>query len=293
MKALLFSIAVVGLLLGGAPKALAHQDDYFTVDVYFSSADEDVNAFGSTLSLPASWTVDDLILKDSDLIYWIEAPQKTIQQEMSFSGIFPGGVQNLKNYSTPLLLFSLNVHGDFEYVEDLLFTDAEIFLNHPMALAAENSLFLYKIRSAQEAPALTDISALDDLIYSFTNDPVSGGNSLVLNSYRGALAAYTFEMKEGDFWSGDWSRINGVSALNAQTSTVSLFVTAPDGGQETLVLRRSIARTGSMASGILLCLGFVVYLFRLSLRVLRFDPLALPKRPSHSMARSRETTNVK
>jgi hypothetical protein len=130
----------------------------------------------------------------------------------------------------------------------------------------------------EEAGSLTEISALDDLDYGFTDDPVSGEHSLVINSYRGALAAYTFEVKEGDLWFEDWFRINGVTALNAQTSTVSLFVTAPDGEQATLILRRSTVRIGFIAAGFLFFLGLVIYLFRLSFRVLRFDPLArLPK----------------
>lgn len=283
MKQLLLSIFVLSLLALGAPNVSA-QSEYFTLEVYLSSADEDVNAFETTLALPNSWVVEDLILKDSDLIYWIETPEKNIEGDMNFSGIFPGGVQNLKNYSTPLLLFSLNVRGEFELVEGTEFLNTHIYLNHPMAIEAERSEFLFKIHAGKEALLLNDISALDDLDYSFTTDPVSGETSLVINSYRGALAAYIFEVKEGDLWTADWFRINGVSALSANNSTVSLFVTAPDGDQEKLVLRTSILHTGFVAMAVLLCLCLVAYLFFLSLRILPFTP---------SVRRPRDLTKLK
>lgn len=292
MKYLMLSICVFGSLIFGIPEASA-QVDHFTIDVYLDSADEDINAFASSLEIPDSWSVESLTLKDSDLIYWVQAPEVSLHENTIFSGIFPGGVRNLKNYSTPLLLFSLNIYGDFERIEAVNFSNSHVYLNHPMALEAEQSEFLYKIRDT-ETLSLTDISALADLDYDFMDDPVSGEHSLVLNSYRGALAAYSFEVKEGDFWFEDWFKINGVTALNGQSSTVSLFVTAPDGEQATLVLRQSLVRTGFIGLGILLCFGVVAYLFKLSLRVLRFNPLdALPKRAIHSMARSRDTTKVK
>jgi hypothetical protein len=130
MKYLILSICALGGLLLGNAEASA-QVNYFTIDVYINSADEDVNAFGSTLAIPDSWTVEGLTLKDSDLIYWVEAPQVDVSQDMSFSGIFPGGVRNLKNYSNPLLLFSLNIYGDFGQIETMTFKS--IYLNHPGA----------------------------------------------------------------------------------------------------------------------------------------------------------------
>lgn len=286
MKRFGFAILAFAICLLASSSVLAREDQ-FTVDIYFQSEDEDVNTFGTSLDLPDSWVIDGLVLKDSDLIYWVEAPAENRDGTLSFSGIFPGGVRNLNNYRSPLLLFSLNVSGDISLSEGILFENTEIYLNHPMALEASTSRFSSQVR-VTEGGTVLDLAALDSLDYEFTVDPVSGDHSLVLNNYRGALASYIFELQEGDFGLGDWARINGVASLNAKTSTVSLFVTSPDGEQETMVLRSSLFRTLAIVFGVIGGFILLIYLFILSLRVLRFDPLA-----THSMARSREETRVK
>lgn len=254
MKRFAFAIAVLSAALSSVlfcPSSTLAREDYFTVDVYFQSEDEDVNAFGTQLVLPTAWTVEDLTLKDSDLIYWVEAPEKPTRAFMNFSGIFPGGVRNLSHYRSPLLLFSINVSGDIDLASGLYFQDSELYLNHPMALAGVSSGFATQVRASTEMVS-SDLAALNDLDYEFTTDPVSGGHSLVLNSTRGALASYTFEVQEGDFGMGIWERMNGVASLNAKTSTVSLFVSAPDGFQDTMVLRSSLLRSAGILLGIIL-----------------------------------------
>lgn len=298
MKRFAFAIGVLSTALSSilfCPSSTLAREDYFTVDVYFQSENEDVNTFGTQLILPESWKVESLLLKDSDLIYWVEAPEKTRRNPMTFSGIFPGGVRNLSNYRSPLLLFSIKVVGDIDEVSGLYFEDTEIYLNHPMALPGVSSRFATQVRANTQGD-LGDIAALDGLDYEFTTDPVSGIHSLVLNSTRGALASYTFEVQEGDFGLGIWERINGVASLNAKTSTVSLFVSSPDGFQDTMVLRSSLLRKAGIVFGVIFGLLCIVYLFILSLRVLRFDPLKEKREERsaiHSMARSREETRVK
>lgn len=294
MKRFVFSILVFFTCFL-APSSVLAREDQFTVDIYFQSEDEDVNTFGTSLELPDSWRIDKVALKDSNLIYWVEAPVEKFGETISFSGIFPGGVRNLNNYRSPLLLFSIQVSGDISLSNQLFFENTEIYLNHPMALEASTSRFASQVRAIEKS-MLLDLAALDDLDYEFTVDPVTNVHSLVLNNYRGALASYIFELQEGDFWLGEWSRINGVASLNAQTSTVSLFITSPDGEQETMVLRSSFFRTLAIAFGVIGGLLIMIYLFILSLRVLRFDPLDEKRGERsaiHSIARSREAIRVK
>ncbi len=269
-------LLVLSLLCLGTTSSLTDANhDYFTVNVYLDSATEDVNAFEAELKYPATWDIERIKFKDSDLIYWVQTPQENLNGVMDFSGIFPGGVQNLKNYSSPLKLFSVEFAGDLEDATQVNLIGENIYLNHPMALEATDASISFEVDSSVSRSFETDVSPLSHLDYEFTVDPISGQDALVVNTYRGALASYKFELREGDFGQGLWSRVNGVALLKDFNSTVKLFITSPDGEELRLVLRSSMTRYILIGSGVVLGTAFIFYLFFLAFRALQTDDLAI------------------
>lgn len=271
MKHFLSLSLLLMLLLSFAGSTAVADTNYFSVNVYFDSATEDVNAFEASLKYPSSWSVEGVTLKDSDLIYWIQNPQAIGEGDFSFSGIFPGGVQNSKNYSSPLQLFTVDFSGDLDLATQLALGNSSIYLNHPMALEATEAFIDYELDPSAKSVVPSNFSALDHLDYEFVTDPISGKEALVINTFRGALASYTFEVKEGDFGRGGWSSVNGVRMLNSDTSTVELFVASPSGDEERFVLRSSMARYGLMVLGVAGGTGLILYLFFLAAKTLRVD----------------------
>ncbi len=275
MKRYFWLLALSFLCVGTSSTLTQAEHDYFTVNVHFDSATEDVNAFEAILRYPSSWDIENIKFKDSDLIYWVQAPQENLNGILEFSGIFPGGVQNLKDYTSPFQLFSVEFAGDLSQSTQVSLTDSKIYLNHPMALEATEAKMDFDVNTSVSGTFGSDVSTLRHVNYEFTTDPISGANALVINSYRGALASYKFEMREGDFSEVIWSRVNGVALLDDINSTVKLFITSPDGVETHLVLRSSMARYLMIGSGVVIGTVLIFYLFLLAFRAFQTDDLAI------------------
>lgn len=282
MRKWFFSLLVfVPLLLSASPRVQA--DGFpFMVDVSIRNNGEDVNAFGATMVLPDSWSVAEVELQNPELLYWITAPNGEKKNQVTFSGIFPGGITNISSASEGMMLFTMKVNGDIALEKGVTFESTKFYLNHPTALEATDTFFSYKTHSVKP----TDNSFFDDhffLNYSFATDPVTDLPALVLDSYRGNLPDYTFEKREGDFGLGEWIPVDGLQSLESSVSTVLLNIRAPDGTEQTVVLRRSWVMTASVLLGLLVSALLVVLVFRAAWLVLRVQPgdLARPHKKNH------------
>jgi hypothetical protein len=271
-----FLISLTGLVLLLPSSAVAHTDR-MTIDVYLNSGEENVNTFSGVLHYPAAWSVEKIRLKNSPLIYWIDPPGVDVFGSIHFSGAIPGGVQNLGAVDSEKLLYSIDFVGQDEATlgGDVFFDDEEFYLNHPAALAATQTSFTYSYRATDTYGSFDLPTTLMDLSFSFEEDPITGDPALVLDSYRGNLAAYSFWGREGDFNSNDWISVDGVQVLESSSSTVKLSVLDDEGGYHTLVLRRSPLRVSLFFVGIGLFLCMVFYLLRAPSKIFRSFPRAI------------------
>lgn len=268
---LLLSLVCLALVL---PSSVSARVDHMTFDVYLNSGEENVNTFGGVLHYPASWSVERVALKDSSFIYWINSPDKDSFGSVSFSGAIPGGVQNFEASDTKKLLYSIYFAGDIESSLEggVFFEEEEFYLNHPAALAATESYFTYSFRSTDTYGDFDLPGALLDLSFSFEEDPITRVPTLVLNSYRGNLASYSFESKEGDFNTKGWIPVDGIQALESSNSTVQLNILDSEGASQTLIIRKSPLRISLVILGVVLFSCLVFYLFNAAFKILHFKP---------------------
>lgn len=239
MKKIGLFIAVALLGSGLLPRSSIAVGEPFTMDVQIITSEENVNAFGGKLIYPKEWSVEEIILKSPNLLYWIEAPKELNPGEIAFSGIFPGGIENINSSNAETALFAIDFLGDVNIAAQAKFEEAHFYLNHPTALEAGQALFSYGLSSESPFETLTSPNLFNDVNYAFEKDPVSLEDVLVVDSYRGSLAAYTFNKKEG-MWFGEWESIDGVQALNSNISTVLLNIESDEGEEATLTLRKSL-----------------------------------------------------
>ncbi len=261
------------------PSSTLAQVDRMTFDVYLSNEGENVNAFGGVLHYPASWSIDNITLQNAKLIYWIAPPGADTFGEISFSGVVPGGVQNLEASTSDKLLYSIDFVGDDEAAlgGGVFFEEDEFYLNHPAALAATNASFTYSSRPTDLHGRYDYPATLLDLSFSFEKDPITGEPSLVLDSYRGELASYVFAKKEGDFNFNAWLPVDGVGTLDSSFSTVKLSVLDSEGIYHTLLIRSSFLRVSLLTLTVILSLCAAAYIFIAALKMLRFKPKDMKK----------------
>lgn len=268
------AITVLAMLSTGSVGATPTQ---FTVEVYLKSNGENVNALGGVLNYPRSWSVKDIRLEGPELLYWIEAPEVEDFGVLQFSAIFPGGVQNLEK-TNELHLYAVDFWGDREDLDEMIFNEKEFYLNHPTALPATTADFTYKVTSNSFFKKISAENFFSNINYSFEKDPITSQNSLVVESYRGNLAAYDFFEKEGNFGSGEWLSVDGVQKLGSSSATVVLNVRTPEGHQYERVLRRSFVDQAIWA-GLAGGGGLILfYLFYLAFKIFEFRPEDITKK---------------
>lgn len=248
----------------------AYRGDLMTLDVYLDSQGENVNAFQGTLHFPKTWSIERVDLRDSKTIYWIENPRATLESNsMSFSGIIPGGVGHLDGADTTQLLYSIDFYGYAPESADVSFSDTLFYLNHPATLKAEKAYFNSTLRPSDTQDIFTEDGDLLGLQFSFTTDPVTHENVLLLNSTEGKFASYTFREKEGDLNFSNWLPVDGLQILESNASTVLLSSVDDAGGTHELLLRSSFLHQFFWWMITFFFVLFTVYLLVAAYRIFR------------------------
>lgn len=205
-------------------------EDTFTAQVFLDTQGEQINAVEATIGFSQDiFELVEILDGSSDITFWAKKPEAHDGNQISFSGIIPGGV---KGRDVELLQLQFKVKK--EGVGKVFFENVQTLINDGLGTPSEVSTAPFAINilgQAQVTPVVTqyvDTEPPEQFAPVITSDPdIFDGNKMLIFATEDKGSGVDFyEVKEGEF--GGYEKATSPYELKDQTVTQKIFIRAVD-----------------------------------------------------------------
>ncbi len=220
-------------------KNIVAQNEDFLVQVFVDTKDLTVNALEGTVIFSSDFLELKEIRDGNSVVnFWINKPQNTVNGQVSFSGITPGGFSGAKNF-----LFSLVFKAKKIGSSSISFDKLQILKNDGLGtkVPIKASSLVFSIIKETKDSVAKDLT-INDLNPPEIFQPFIGNDSslfdgkyfLVFSTVDKGVGVDHYEVREGE--QGSFSQASSPYVLKDQTLSKKLFVKAIDkNGNERIV----------------------------------------------------------